>query len=110
MRDRLSILVESHHRKCVIVAVLLLAAMIALTIGLGYLAPAVIEAYGLDPKSFQYNWLIIPITVAIVVSIVVAARTQTLAEQHKCYWIVSMVLFFPLSTIALLVRVIWNRQ
>ncbi len=52
----------------------------------------------------------VPIAFAIVVSVLFTVRTNAMAEEHKCYWIMSMVLLFPLSTMALLARIIWGRK
>ena len=100
---------ESRNRKCIFAAVASLVAILVLTTWLGYLAPTFAEAYGVSPETLQYNWLIIPIAFAILASIVVAARTSALKEERRCFWIVSMVLLFPVSTIALIARIMWKR-
>ncbi len=99
---------ENRHRKCIAAAVVLLTAKISLTFWLGYYVPTAIEAYGISAGSFQYNWLIVPVALLILWSISVAARTQVLAERRKCFWKIGFVLLFPVSTLALLVRVLWS--
>ena len=101
---------KGPHKKCTGIAIALLLIVLAGTMWLGYAAPSVIKAYGLPPEVFQFNWLIVPIVFAILGSIAVAARTPVIPERRKCYWIMSMVLFFPFSTAALIARIIWHRR
>lgn len=103
-----SIPVRNRHTKCIFAAVLLLILLLAGTAWLGYISPALLEAYGIPTATFRFNWLIAPVVLAILGSIFVAARTDTIPERRKCYWIVGMVLFFPLSLVALAMRVVWK--
>jgi len=103
-----SIHMKNRHTKCIGAAVFLLIFLLAGTAWLGYISPALLEGYGIPTATFRFNWLIAPVVLAILGSILVAARTDTIPERRKCYWIVGMVLFFPLSLVALAIRVVWK--
>lgn len=103
-----SIHVKNRHTKCILTAVLLLIILLAGTAWLGYISPALLGVYGIPTATFRLNWLIAPVVLAILGSIFVAARTDTIPERRKCYWIVGMVLLFPLSLVALAIRVLWK--
>ena len=99
---------KNRHTKCIGAAVGLLILVVAGTTWLGHITPALLEGYGIPPATFQLNWIIVPVVLTILGSIIVAARTDTIPERRKCYWIIGMVLFFPLSLVALVIRVVWT--
>jgi len=101
---------KSTHGKCVSAAIALLLVMLVGTTWLGYGTSSVAESYGFPPGAFRFNWLIVPIVFFIMGSILVVARTNAVSERHKCYWIVGMVLLFPVSTAALIFRIIWHKS
>jgi len=105
-----SVHVRSRHTVCIGVAVALLVLFLGATAWLSRVAPALLESYGMPAVTLQFNWTIVPVVLVILGSILVAARTEKIPERRKCYWIVGMVLFFPLSLAALAIRVVWKKE
>ena len=100
--------VKNRHTKCIGAAVVLLIFLVAGTAWLGHITPTLLESYGIPSATFQLNWLIAPVVLTILGSIFVADRTDAILERRKCFWIIGMVLFFPLSLVALAIRIVWK--
>ena len=92
------------------VAVALLILFFAATAWLARMTPALLEGYRMPALSLEFNWMMVPLVLVILGSILVAARTEKIPEHRKCYWIVGMVLFFPLSLVALAIRFVWSQE